>query len=139
MSDVERFGVSMEGDLLEKFDRVIARKGYRTRSEAIRDLVRKELVEEEWEDPKGEVVGTVTLVYSHRDHRLADTLAEVQHRYHEAVVSSTHVHLDEGNCLEVVILRGKSKRVRKISDALLSTKGVKHGGRVATAPGGGLR
>jgi CopG family nickel-responsive transcriptional regulator len=133
MSDVERFGVSMERDLLEHFDRVLARKGYRTRSEAIRDLVRKQLVEEAWEDPKGEVVGTVTLLYPHRDRRLAEILAEVQHRYHEAAVSSTHVHLDETNCLEVVILRGKSKRVRKISDALLATRGVRHGGTVVTS------
>lgn len=139
MSDVERFGVSMEGDLLAKFDRIIARKGYRSRSEAIRDLVRKQLVEQEWEDPKSEVVGTVTLVYPHHEHRLADGLAALQHRYHEAVVSSTHVHLDEGNCLEVVILRGKSKRVRKIADALVSTKGVRHGGSVATTSGRRLR
>ena len=91
--------------------------------------------EEEWEDPHREVVGTVTLVYPHHEHRLADTLADLQHRYHEAIVSSTHVHLDEDNCLEVVIVRGKSKRVRKIADALLSTRGVKHGGLIASTGG----
>ena len=135
MTDLERFGVSMEGDLLKKFDKDLGRKGYKTRSEAIRDLVRKQLVEEEWEDPHREVVGTVTLVYPHHEHRLADTLADLQHRYHEAIVSSTHVHLDEDNCLEVVIVRGRSKRVRKIADALLSTRGVKHGGLIASTGG----
>lgn len=139
MTDLERFGVSMEGDLLKKFDKDLGRKGYKTRSEAIRDLVRKRLVEQEWEDPHGEVVGTVTLVFPHHEHRLADTLSDLQHKYHEAIVSSTHVHLDEDNCLEVVIVRGKSKRVRKIADALLSTRGVKHGGLVASTGGKQLK
>jgi CopG family transcriptional regulator, nickel-responsive regulator len=135
MTELERFGVSMEGDLLKKFDKNLGRKGYKTRSEAIRDLIRKELVEEEWADPHREVVGTVTIVYPHHEHQLADILSDLQHKYHEAIVSSTHVHLDEDNCLEVIILRGKSKRVRKIADALLSTKGVKHGGLVASSAG----
>jgi CopG family transcriptional regulator, nickel-responsive regulator len=135
MSDLERFGVSMEGDLLKKFDKHISKKGYKTRSEAIRDLIRKQLVQEEWADPQADVVGTVTLVYPHHEHRLSDTLTDLQHRFHEAIVTSTHVHLDPDNCLEVVIVRGKSKRVRKISDALLSTKGVKHGGVVASTGG----
>jgi CopG family transcriptional regulator, nickel-responsive regulator len=139
MTDLERFGVSMEGDLLKKYDKLIARKGYRTRSEAIRDLVRKQLVEEEWADPHGEVVGTVTIVYSHHEHPLADILSDLQHKHHEAIVSSTHAHLDEDNCLEVIIVRGKSKRVRKIAEALLSTKGVKHGGLVASTAGKKLK
>ena len=138
MAELERFGVSMEKPLLEKFDRLNSKRGYRTRSEAIRDLVRKELAIKEWEDPKRDVVGTVTLVYSHHEHNLADALSELQHMYHRDIVSTTHVHLDEENCLEVVIVRGKSARARRIADTLLSTRGVKHGGAVATTTGESL-
>ena len=135
MASVERFGVSMDDDLLQTFDRLVSQRGYASRSEAIRDLVRKELVKTEWSDPKAEVVGTVSIVYEHHEHHLSDILTDLQHRHHRSIVSTTHVHLDEHNCLEVIIVRGPSGLVKKIADTLISTKGVKHGGAVATTTG----
>jgi CopG family nickel-responsive transcriptional regulator len=132
---VIRFGVSMEAELVESFDRLIAERGYPSRSEALRDLVRRELVRREWDRPEAEVAATVSLVYEHHEHHLQDLLTEIQHRHHETVVSSTHVHLDAHNCLEVVILRGPSDRIRKLADGLLACRGVKHGGVVATTTG----
>jgi CopG family transcriptional regulator, nickel-responsive regulator len=139
MACLERFGVSMEKELLDRFDGLIRRRGYQTRSEAIRDLVRRELVKEEWSEPGKEVVGTVTLVYEHHAHDLADRLADLQHAHHKSIVCSTHVHMDAHNCLEVVVVRGKSALVRKISDSLISTRGVKHGDLVASTTGKGVR
>ena len=139
MACLERFGVSMEKELLDRFDGLIRRRGYQTRSEAIRDLVRRELVKEEWSEPGKEVVGTVTLVYEHHAHDLADRLADLQHAHHRSIVCSTHVHMDAHNCLEVVVVRGKSPLVRKIADSLMSTRGVKHGDLVASTTGKSVR
>ena len=139
MAIVERFGVSMDKELFCHLDALVEERGYSSRSEAIRDLVRKEIVRTEWSDPSAEVVGTVSIVYGHHEHHLADVLADLQHDHHALIVSSTHVHLDAHNCLEVIILRGPSARVRRIADALVSTKGVKHGGVVATTTGKSLQ
>jgi CopG family transcriptional regulator, nickel-responsive regulator len=125
----------MENDLLGRFDELIAKRGYASRSEAFRDLVRQELVKEEWADPNAEVVGTVTIVYEHHEHELANVLTELQHQYHEAIVCSTHVHLDAHNCLEVIIVRGPSARIRCIANSLISTRGVKHGDLCCTTTG----
>ena len=138
MDRVERFGVSMSADLLASFDRRIREKGYANRSEAIRDIVRDYLVEGEWEDHAGEVVGTVTIVYNHGTHELADALTDLQHGAHGAVVCSTHVHLDEHNCLETVVIRGTNKLVRQIAERLIATRGVKHGKLVCTTTGRGI-
>ena len=135
MPTLERFGVSMEEDLLARFDAMVEARGYKSRSEAIRDLVRQELVRDEWADPKAEVVGTITIAYEHHQHELANVLADLQHHHHGAILCSTHVHLDEHNCLEVVIARGSSSRLRLIADALISTRGVKHGQLVSTTTG----
>lgn len=132
---MERFGVSMERDLLVQLDALAAERGYPSRSEVLRDLVRAELVARQWEDPRAEVVGTVTIVYAHESHDLAHTLADLQHCHHQEIVCNTHVHLNEANCLEVVIVRGASKRVREIADTLISTRGVKHGRLVCTTTG----
>lgn len=139
MGTLERLGVSMDRGLLSRFDGLIARRGYASRSEAIRDLIRRELVKEEWSEPGQEVVGTVTLVYEHHAHDLADRLSELQHKHHHAIVCSTHVHMDPQNCLEVVIVRGPSKKVRAIADALVSTRGVKHGQLTASTTGRAVR
>jgi CopG family nickel-responsive transcriptional regulator len=136
MPTLERFGVSMEDELLTSFDRLIARKGYSSRSEAIRDLVRRELVEEEWTDPAAEVIGTVTLVY---DHELTAALTGAQHEHHCEIVCTTHVHVDATNCIEVVVVRGGSAEVRHIAETLISRRGVKHGQLVCTTTGGGLK
>jgi CopG family nickel-responsive transcriptional regulator len=138
MSVLERFGVSMEDELVERFDALIEKRGYASRSEAFRDLVRQELVKEEWADPNTEVIGTVTIVYEHHEHELAHVLADFQHKYHESIICSTHVHLDVHNCLEVVIVRGASARIRLIANALISTRGVKHGELCCTSTGKAL-
>jgi len=135
MPILERFGVSMEDELLQRFDALIKERGYQSRSEAIRDLVRQELVKEEWSDPEAEVVGTLTIVYEHHEHELSNILAELQHQYHTFILCSTHIHLDPHNCLEVVILKGASGRVKYIANTLISTRGVKHGQLVSTTTG----
>jgi CopG family nickel-responsive transcriptional regulator len=135
VSELKRFGVSMEDDLLARFDELIAGRGYSTRSEAIRDLVRADLVDAEWSDPEADVVGTITIVYEHHEHELSNVLAELQHEHHELVVCTTHVHLDAHNCLEVIVVRGRSGAVKHIADTLISTRGVKHGRLVSTTTG----
>ena len=137
MADVIRTGISLKKDLLERFDRVIRRKGYTNRSEAIRDLVRDFAVAEDISEDKT-VVGTRTLVYDHHQRNLTERLVESQHRSHGRVLVATHVHLDQHNCLEVIILKGRSSEVRHLADQLLSLKGVKHGRLVMTTPGKGL-
>jgi CopG family nickel-responsive transcriptional regulator len=138
MEQVERFGVSMPPALLEKFAAAIDEAGYQSRSEAIRDIVRDYLVRQQWEQPEAQVVGTITLVYDYHTHELEDALTDLQHAHHEAIICSTHVHLDAHNCLEMVAVRGSSAEVREIAQRLLSTRGVKHGGLTATAAGGDL-
>ena len=133
MSQLERIGVSMEQDLLQAFDTLLAKRGYRTRSEAVRDLVRQQLISDAWQHPDQEVFGTVTILYDHHAHGLAEALAELQHDHHAAVVCTTHVHVDAHNCLEVIIVRGPSAEVTRIANALIATKGVKHGQLVCSA------
>jgi len=135
MTDVVRFGVSIPGELLDKFDVLIEREGYTNRSEAIRDLIRDRLVREEWAEPNQEVVGTVTVVYNHEQSDLAQKLTEIQHRQHNLIISAVHVHLDSHNCLEVLIMRGVSADVKKAADLLVSTRGVKHGKFTMTTTG----
>jgi len=127
MSDLSRIGVAIDSGLLEKFDKLIARRGYTNRSEAFRDLIRDELVEETWAAPESEVVGTVTLVYNHHVRMLNEKLTDLQHSHFHHILSTLHVHLDHDNCLEVLIVRGKAGEVKRIAEALVSTKGVKHG------------
>lgn len=122
----------MDGDLLAEFDRLIARKGYRNRSEAFRDLVRHSLVQEAWQQEKGEVVATITLLYDHEARRLPERLTDMQHHALPSIISTLHVHLDERHCLEVVVARGNPHRIRRLAHALLAPKGVLHGGVVAT-------
>jgi CopG family nickel-responsive transcriptional regulator len=138
MEETERFGVSMNERLLRQFDTCIHRKGYQSRSEAIRDIVRDYLVASEWESGEGEVVGTVTIVYDHHTRELNRVLTDLQHDFHESVVCATHVHLDQHNCLEVIVVKGDSKQVRAIADRLIGTRGVKHGKLVCTTTGQAL-
>lgn len=126
-SGLQRIGVAIEGDLLERFDRLLSRRGYTNRSEAFRDLARAELVMESSEAPDARVVGSVTIVYNHHVRLLSEKLTDLQHQYQHNVVSTLHVHLDHDHCLEVIVLRGKAQQVRQLADALISTKGVKNG------------
>ena len=124
---ITRFGISLEEALLRRFDRLISRKGYTARSEAIRDLIRDSLVKEQWEAGTEETVGTITLLYSHDTRELADTLTELQHHYHSSIISTMHIHLDSHNCLEVLVLKGRGADIKEIADRLIGTRGVKHG------------
>jgi CopG family nickel-responsive transcriptional regulator len=135
MARLKRFGVSIPADLVDTFDRLIEGKGYRTRSEAIRDLMRDALVESEWESNAGEVVGTVTIVYNHEVREISRVLTQLQHHYLDAIVCTTHVHMDEHNCMEVLVVRGAAAEVQAIADKLISTRGVKHGKLVCTTTG----
>ena len=139
MGKLVRFGVAMNEELLGKFDELVERRGIATnRSEAVRDLVRDALVDEQWEAPDAEIIGTITMVFDHHANDLSDKLDTLQHANHELIVSSMHVHLDAHNCLEVIVVRGTSAQVRTIADGLLGTKGVKHGKLVSTTTGSHL-
>lgn len=135
MDRITRFGVSLETNLLERFDSLIEKTGYSSRSEAIRDLIRERLVSEEWKDEEKETVGILGLVYSHEMRELTETLTKIQHQYVNIIVSSIHIHLDHHNCLEIVVLRGKSSLIKKIADELMSTRSVKHGKLIMTTTG----
>jgi CopG family transcriptional regulator, nickel-responsive regulator len=133
MSTVSRFGVSLEEDLLTAFDRSIGGEGYQNRSEAIRDLIRDHLIQKKVANGNTEVIGVVTLVYDHRIHHLSDVLADMQHKAHVAVNASLHIHLDEHNCLEVVVVRGRGDKVHEVASKLIATKGVQNGKLVTTS------
>ena len=138
---IERIGVSLEAELLAQFDRLIDQKGYVNRSEAIRDLIRDALVQRQWSESQGseERVAVVTLVYDHDSSSLAQKLAHIQHENHKAVISALHVHMDEHNCLEVLVLRGRARDVVRMGEGLVSTKGVKYGRVVPATTGQDLR
>ena len=138
MSELNRIGVAIDSELLRKFDDHIALRGYTNRSEAFRDMIRDELVQKNWERPDSNVVGTVTLVYDHHVRNLSERLTDMQHDHHHNILSTLHVHLDHDNCLEVLVVKGKAEAVRRIADALISTKGVKHGRLTITTSGAEL-
>ncbi len=127
-----RFGVSMESELLDRFDQMIARKGYETRSEAFRDMARNALAEDTLADDRAEAVATISLVYNHHVRDLTARLTEIQHHALDLITSALHVHLDEGNCLEVLVVRGPFGRVRELAEQLISIKGVRNGKFVTT-------
>jgi len=133
--EIVRFGVSMEKSLLKSFDELILRKGYTNRSEAVRDLIRDRLVEEEWRGGEKEMIGTITLVYNHRTRGLSDTLTDLQHHFHELIISTMHLHLDEENCLEVLAVKGRADKIKAVADKLISMRGVKHGKLTMTTTG----
>ncbi|HTP68718.1 MAG TPA: nickel-responsive transcriptional regulator NikR [Dongiaceae bacterium] len=134
MASLSRIGVSIDSTLLKTFDSFISRKGYENRSEAFRDLIRDRLVGSAVISPDALVVGTVTLIYDHHRRLLPEKLTDLQHEHHEVVISTIHAHLDHHNCLEVVVLRGKSSEVQTLADKLISTKGVQHGRLVMSSP-----
>ena len=122
-----RIGVSLPEKLLSRFDEIILKRGYSSRSEGIRDAIRNYIVHYEWmSDVQGERVGVITLVYAHSQRGLVDNLTEIQHDSGSILQSSLHVHLDHENCLEVIVLRGEGQDVRKAAEKMMSLKGVKH-------------
>ena len=132
MEKITRFGVSIEPDLLTKFDKNIKKKGYTNRSEALRDLIRKNIIHEENADPDTEGLGTLTMVYDHHAGPLTQRLLELQHDHHHEILTTTHIHVDHQNCLEVLVLKGKTGEVQKLSDSITALKGIKHGELVLT-------
>jgi CopG family nickel-responsive transcriptional regulator len=134
MGNLVRTGLSLERELLARFDAAIRRKGYQNRSEAIRDLIREHLVEEAAEENKV-IVGTLTMVYDHHQPNLSAKLIEAQHAAASKVLAATHVHLDHHHCLEVIILKGRSGEVKSLADWILSLRGVKHGQLSVTTTG----
>ncbi len=138
MSQLSRIGVSLEEDLLEEFDRLIAKRGYQNRSEAFRDLIREALLVESIDSNKP-VVGTLTLVYDHHVPNLSQKLTETQHVAGAMVLAATHVHLDHHYCLEVIIMKGKSKEIQGIADRMLALRGVELGKLVLTNSGKDLK
>ncbi len=134
MHHLSRFGVSLEEDLLAAFDLSIGGQGYQNRSEAIRDLIRDHLIQKKVGQGDADVIGVVTLVYDHRVHHLSDVLADMQHKASVAVNASLHIHLDEHNCLEVIVIRGRADKVHEVASKLIATKGVQNGKLVTTTP-----
>ena len=138
MDELVRFGVSLDRHLLEEFDRHIRRRRYTNRSEALRDLIRANLVGDEWDENK-ETVGTITFVYDHHVRDLPGKLTDIQHDCQGRILSGMHVHLDHDHCLEVLVVKGRGAEIKKVADALVSVKGVKHGKLTMTTTAKTLR
>jgi CopG family nickel-responsive transcriptional regulator len=126
MSKLIRFGVSIDANLVKKFDDLIKRENYSNRSESIRDLIREKLIKKEWMSGTS-VAGTITLVYDHHKRELLNVLADIQHDFYHLIISSQHVHLDHNNCLEIIIVKGRPKEIQDLANRLKAIKGVKHG------------
>ncbi len=141
MSNLIRFGVSLDRDLLRRFDAYLTAKGYENRSEGIRDLIRDVLVKRDWEEEPGdneERMAVVSIVYDHHDSDLPSKLTDLQHERHGVVHSALHIHLDRHNCLEILVLKGTTGSILDLGNKLISTRGVRHGKMILTTTGKGL-
>ena len=127
MAKLVRTTVAIEDDLLDGFDGWMASHGYTNRSEAVRDLIRAALTEAEWADPEARVVATLSIIYDHAAHTLAQELTHLQHADHHAVMCSQHVHLDSHRCLEVILMQGTAKQLRRVADTITTMRGVRAG------------
>lgn len=135
MSDIIRFGVSIEQDLLENFDRLIAERRYATRSEALRDLIREALIQQKIEDEtRTPALGSLTLIYDHHASNLLQEMAHIQHTFHQLILSVMHLHVSHDDCMEVIALRGDVAEIVQLANGLLSLKGVKNGKLFLTLP-----
>lgn len=137
MSGLFRFGISIDKNLLDKFDRLIREKRYTNRSEAFRDLIREELVKRAWREGK-EVAGAITFIYDHHQRDLLSKIVDTQHHFQKLIISTQHIHLDHENCLEIVAVKGNSNEVQKLADTLKSIKGVRHGTLSMSSTGRGI-
>jgi len=126
MEELSRFGVSIPKELLKAFDEYIERKHYANRSEAIRDLIRQKLVEEEWKESKEEVVGVITYIYDHHKRELVDKLIEIQHNHYNKIITTQHIHIDHDRCLEAILVKGKANEIKELADKIQAQKGVLH-------------
>jgi CopG family nickel-responsive transcriptional regulator len=134
---LERFSISLEKNLLEKFDKYIQKRKYTNRSEAIRDLIREVFVKEEWETDK-EVFGVITFVYNHHQPNIQEKITEIQHDFYHNVVSATHIHIDHDNCLEVVIVSGIANKIRGLHERIRALRGVKNANLTMSTKGGDI-
>ena len=125
MSELIRFGVSLEKELLQKFDKHIKKENYANRSNAIADLIRNKLIRQEWAEDK-EVAGAIIMVFDHHQRDLVNNLTNIQHDYHKYIISSQHIHLDHDNCFEIVVVKGRPHKLEELANKLKSAKGVKH-------------
>jgi CopG family nickel-responsive transcriptional regulator len=125
--ELYRFGVSMENDLIEKFDKYLEKRGFYNRSEAIRDLIRQLLAKEKVEIKNNVVYGVISFIYNHHQRELEDKITHYQHENYKSIISSTHIHIDEKNCLEIVIMKDRAQKIKTIGENIFSLKGVKHG------------
>lgn len=133
MEKITRFGVSIEPDLLEKFDRMMKKKGYTNRSEAIRDIIRANMIQEKNANPNQTGLGTLTILYNHHSGPLTERLVALQHEHHQQILTTTHIHIDHENCLEVLILQGKTGDIQTLADKIKALKGITHGELVLTS------
>lgn len=133
MEKVARFGVSVEAELLDRFDRIIRKEGYTNRSKAICDIIRKKLVETEWNEGEEDVVGTITIVYDHDVGNVTNRLLHIQHDFQDMISSTTHVHIDEHTCIEVLVVQGKAEKIRALADGIKTIRGVLYSQLVTTS------
>jgi len=126
-SVLKRFSVSMEGNLLRKFDQLVTLQGYENRSEAVRDLVREAIVQQSYEDGEQMIAGSILLFYNHHRRNLLEEMTEIQHERHDLILATTHFHINQGSCLELIVVKGKVNDVRELSHRLTSLKGVDYG------------
>ena len=138
MTSLIRFGISLDKDLLDSFDKKLSRAGYASRSEAVRDLIREDLVREEWADERAETAGAIILIYDHHQRRLLERITDIQHDHQKLIISTLHVHLDHHHCLEIIAVRGVGSDIKQLADSLKALKGVKHGTLSLSTTGKGL-
>ncbi len=138
MGGLVRFGVAVDEELLKKFDKLTVERGYANRSEALRDLMRDALVQQQWQEDR-EVVGVITLLYDHHARNLEAQLTDIQHDHHDQILSTMHIHLDHDHCLEIIAVRGTGRQIEALATRLIGMKGVRHGKLTATSTGRGLR
>lgn len=127
MSELARTTLAIERDLLEKFDGWMAKHSYSSRSEAVRDLVRNALIEQEWASPSADVLAVLSIVFDHARHTLSQSLTHMQHQAHHCILCSQHVHLDRHKCAEIIVMQGKPAQLRKLGEAIIATRGVRAG------------
>lgn len=127
-TDLKRIGVSLEGHLLDKFDNLVEQREYENRSEALRDLIRDTLLQHSWNKDEQIVAGSILLFYDHRKRHLMEDLTRIQHDMHNHVMATTHFHLDEANCLELIVVKGKAREIQQLRNKLASIKGVTYSG-----------
>ena len=129
---VKRFGVSLEEEIMNELDKLVIKKHFPNRSQAIRYLIQKDIVEDKWKENKT-VAGAIVIVYNHHRRELNNTLLNIQHDFNDMILCVQHVHLDHDNCLETIAILGKSKKLKELADKIIAVKGIKHGKLVMTS------